>query len=212
MAPDDDGDVTRITARLLSLLAALCLGLVTVAVFPADAHACTCEPISKRTAAERADAVFTGRVLEVTTVRKPEPGRVEIRFEASRVYKGSVFSEQVVATPATASNCGVDLEVGSSWVVFAVQRFEGTGNDAVLRLATDACNGLIPGTSAPTLLGRGRPPLAGASDRAERAVATDATVTGALKVGGLVGLGLVVLVGTGLAVLWRPGRTVRKGA
>lgn len=199
--------MTRLTVRLISLLAALCLGLVTVAVLPVEAYACSCKPISKRTAAERADVVFTGRVVEATTVRKPEPSRTEIRFDVSRVYKGSVFSEQVVASPQTADGCGVDLEVGSSWVIFAEQRFQGTGDDAVLRLVTQACSGNIAGTTVPTLLGRGRTPLAGASDREERAVATDATVTGALKVGGLVGVGLVVLVGIGLAVLWRPGRT-----
>lgn len=201
--------MTRLTARVITLLAALCLGLVTVVVVPGDAYACSCRPTSNRTAAERADAVFTGRVREATTVRKPEPGRVEIRFDVSRVYKGSVFAEQLVSSPQTPDGCGVDLAVGSTWVVFAEQRFEGTGDDAVLRLVTEACSGNIPGSTVPSLLGRGRAPLAGASDREERAVATDATVTGALKVGGLVGVGLVVLVGIALAVLWRPGRTAR---
>jgi hypothetical protein len=192
---------------VISLLAALCLGVVGAVILPGDAYACSCKPTSSRIAAERADAIFTGKVLEVTDVRKPEPGRVEIRFQVSRVYKGSVYAEQLVASPAMANDCGVDLAVNSSWVVFAEQRFEGRGDDAVLRLATEACSGNIPGTKAPSLLGRGRTPLTGASDREERAVATDATVTGALKAVGVVGVGLVVLVGLGLAVLWRPGRT-----
>jgi hypothetical protein len=198
--------VTRLTVRVISLLAALSLGLLTVVVFPRDAYACSCTQVARDSAADRADAIFEGTVVAKSNERKPAPGRTDIRFNVSRVYKGSVYQQQVVASPHSSDGCGIDPDLNSSWVIFAEDRIEGSGDDAVLRLSTELCSGNIPGGQAPTTLGRGRSPLTGASDREERAAATDATVTGALKAGGIVGLALVALAGVGLAVLWRPGR------
>jgi len=201
--------VPRLTFRALTLVAALCLGLLTVVVVPTEAHACSCQARSIRTAAEQSDAVFVGRVLDTKRVRRPAPGRTDVRFEVSRVYKGSVYREQVVATPTTSPGCDVVFDENTTWVVFAEQRLEGSGNAAVLRLVTELCNGNLSGSTVPSAWGQGRRPLAGASDREERAVTTDATFTRALKVGGVLVGGLVVLVGVGLAILWRPGRTTR---
>ena len=76
----------------------------------------------------------------------------------------------------------------------------------VFRLFTEICSGNLPGSGVPVNLGRGQPPKDGESDREEKAVATDASLTRMLKVGGVVGLALVLMAGVGLGFLWRPGR------
>ena len=192
---------------MLSLLAAFALALLSSLVAPREAYACSCGPSGRQTPAQRDDAVFTGRVLSKEPVRRPKPGRTDLRFEVSRVYKGTVYQEQVVASPLGVDGCGVDLEIGSSWLIYAEESVEGDGDAAVFRLVTQLCSGNRPGTDAPARLGAGRPPLDGASDREEKAVAADARFTGLLKGAGWLALGLAAVSGVGLAVLWRPGRT-----
>lgn len=195
-----------VVIRLLSAMAALFLALAFAAVFPRDAYACSCNGRTSQSAARQADAIFAGRVLATSTVRRPKPGRTEIRFEVSQVYKGSVYREQVVASPQGGDGCGIAPAVNSDWVIFAEERVEGSGNSAVFRLVTQLCSGNLPGSLPPTTLGRGQPPMDGASDREERAVTTDAAFTRTLEIGGITLGVLVVLGGVGLAYLWRPGR------
>ena len=191
---------------MLSLLAAFALALLSSLVSPREAYACTCGASERQSPAQRADAVFSGRVLSKEMVRKPKPGRTDLRFEVSRVYKGTVYREQLVASPQGVDGCGVDLEIGSSWLIYAEESVEGDKDTAVFRLVTQLCSGNRPGTDVPTRLGAGRPPLNGASDREEKAVAADARFTGLLKGAAWLALGLAVVSGVGLAVLWRPGR------
>lgn len=195
----------RFTARLLSLFAALCLGLLGVAVFPRDAYACSCSGITTGTAARRADVIFQGRLLDKSVVRNPAPGRTEMRFEVSRVYKGEAYREQIVASPRGSNVCGLDPQLDSTWIIFAEEKIEGRGNDAVFRLVTQLCSGNLPGSTAPGILGRGQLPIEGASDRDEKAAATDAAFTHVLVVSGVVVAALALVVVTGLLILWRPG-------
>ena len=123
------------------------------------------------------------------------------------MYKGDVYAQQVVTSPAGPRECGINPQAGSSWVIFAEERLEGSGPEAVFRLVTEICSGNVPGSGVPLTLGRGQPPKDGASDREENAVATDASVTRVLKVGGVVGLALALMAGVGLGFLWRPGRS-----
>lgn len=193
----------RLPVRLLSVLAALVVGLVWLALTPPGASACTCRGTSSQSSAQRADAIFTGTVRSKTLVRKPAPGRTDFRFDVSRVFKGSVYADQVVASPVGVDGCGVNPEVGSTWVIFAEEGVEGSGDDAVLRLVTQLCSGNLPGSFAPVYLGAGRSPRPGASDREERASATDATLSRALRVAGVAALAVVAGVAVGLGVLWR---------
>jgi len=96
--------------------------------------------------------------------------------------------------------------VGTTWVIFATQGIEGTGNDAVQRLVTTLCSGNVPSGSAPAVLGEARPPLDGASDREERSINADKALTRGLAIGGMVLLVVVVVAAVGLAALWRPAR------
>jgi hypothetical protein len=145
--------------------------------------------------------------LSKTVARKPSPEHTEMRFEVSRVYKGSAYREQVVASPLGSDGCGIHLDVNSDWVIFAQEQIEGSGKQTVFRLVSELCSGNVPGSAPPIILGTGRPPLDGASDREEKAVNADAVFTRVLLVGGIAIGVLTVAALVGLAILWRPGRT-----
>ena len=48
----------------------------------------------------------------------------------SRVYKGTVYADQVITTPADSAGCGLTPEVGSTWVIFASGVIQGEGKSA----------------------------------------------------------------------------------
>lgn len=202
--------VRRLPTQLPALAAALMLGvLAVVLVPPIKAYACDCPGISTTRALRQSTAVFRGTVMDKESVGRGDDARTDIRFEVDSVYKGTVFREQVVASPKDAAACGLDPKVGSTWVIFATEGIEGTGNDAVNRLVTTLCAGNVPSGTVPSILGDGRPPLFGASDREEQSLNTDKALTRGLTIGGIALLGVVALAAVGLAALWRPGRFSR---
>jgi hypothetical protein len=196
----------RLAPRLLALVAAVVLGFLGAASNPQPAFACECSPVTPTGAARQADAVFRGTVTALRKVDRDEDPRTDIRFQVDAVYKGSVYAEQVVATPRQSTECGLTPELGTTWLIFAIQGVEGSGDEAVARLITDTCRGNIPTANAPRVLGTPRQPLAGASDREERATGADRTITRGLAIGGIALLALGAVAVAGLAVLWRPGR------
>ncbi len=197
----------RLAPRLLALVAAVVLGLLGAASNPQPAFACECSPITPTRAARQADAVFRGTVTALRKVDRGDDARTDIRFEVDAVYKGSVYAEQVVATPQQSTECGLTPELGTTWLIFSIQGVEGSGDEAVARLITDTCRGNIATVNAPRVLGTPRQPMAGASDREERATGADRTITRGLAIGGIVLLAVGAVAVAGLAVLWRPGRT-----
>jgi hypothetical protein len=196
--------VGRIFARVVLAALAAMLACAAALINPTPAWACSCAPITTRQALDGADAVFKGTVTERDRVGRGEDARVELRFDVSRVFKGTVYAEQVVATPPDSAGCGIEGAVGSTWVIFATQSVEGTDDRMVTRLTTGLCSGNLPGTTVPSLLGRGQFPRPGPSDAEERSVRADIRVDRALEIAGLTALGLVILAGTGLVLLWRP--------
>jgi hypothetical protein len=203
--------VLRLGARTLALVAALVLSTLGVWVDAKPAAACDCARTSPSRALRRADVVFQGTLLGSDRVGHGDDARTDLRFRVDGVYKGTAYSEQVVATPRDDRGCGLEPEDGSTWVVFALDGIEGSGNDAVDRLITTACSGSFSPGPAPALLGRPRPPLEGRSDREERSTNTDRALSRGLRVVGLAGLGLVVVVGVGLTLIWRARRPPPSG-
>jgi hypothetical protein len=199
--------VPRLGARSLALLAALLLATLGAWVDATPAAACDCAPISSSRALRRADVVFRGTLLTSEEVGRGTDARTDLRFRVDAVFKGTAYREQVVATPRDDhGGCGVLPKAGSAWVVFALDGIEGTGDDAVSRLITTACSGNLSTGVAPAVLGRPGPPIEGRSDREEASTNTDRALSRGLRVVGLTGLGLAVVVGIGLALIWRPGR------
>ena len=190
------------------VLAFVAAGLVVAvsAVDPTRAYACECAGIGTQRAVADADAIFAGTVQSIEEVGRRDDRRADIRFSVTRVFKGTVYASQLVASPTEAESCGLTPKVGSTWVIFATDAIEGSGDSAVRRLRTTVCSGNLPTAQPPTVLGRGTAPLPGESDREERAESADNRLTRGLVVAGIGVLGLLALVGAGLAYLWRPGR------
>lgn len=205
-AATDTGRVSRLAPRLIALLAAVVLGLLGAASNPRPAFACECSPVTPSGAARQADAVFRGTVTALRKVDRGEGARTDIRFTVDAVYKGTVYAEQVVATPRDSAECGMTPELGTTWVIFSVQAVEGSGDEAVARLVTDTCRGNLPTANVPRALGTPREPLPGASDREERATGADRTLSRGLAIAGITLLAVGAVAVAGLAVLWRPGR------
>lgn len=196
----------RRATRLIVLLLATAVAVWSAVVFPAPAYACSCAGISTARALREADAVFQGSVVTKEVVGRGADARQDVRFLVTRVYKGTVYADQLVASRPHSAECGLDPAPGSVWTVFAIEGVEGSGDDLVQRLVTGLCQGNLPGTRTPALLGAGEPPRPGSSDREERSVRTDKTLTRGLVTGGVVLLVVVGLGLAGLAALWRPGR------
>ena len=200
--------VTTLPGQLLTFVAAVLLGFFAAMVAPpGKAYACDCAGISIDRASRQSTAVFRGTVLEKYSVGRGAEARTDIRFAVDAVYKGEVHREQVVASPKEARACGLDPKVGTTWVIFAVAGIEGSGDDAVQRLITTLCSGNVPSGTAPATLGEARPPIDGASDREERSINTDRTLTRGLVIAGGALLFAGALVAIGLVVLWRGDRT-----
>ena len=151
--------MTRLTLRLVVLLAVVLLGTCAAIVDTTKAFACSCAGISTNRALREADAVFRGTVVSKEVVGRGDAARTDIRFAVDRVYKGAVFSEQIVASKHDEDACGLDPNVGSTWVIFAIEGIEGEGDRAVNRLITTLCSGNLPTGIAPAVLGNPRPPL-----------------------------------------------------
>lgn len=200
--------MTRLTLRLVVLLAAVLLGTCAAIVDTTKAFACSCAGISTNRALREADAVFRGTVVSKEVVGRGDTARTDIRFAVDRVYKGAVFREQIVASRHDEDACGLDPDVGSTWVIFAIEGIEGQGDRAVNRLITTLCSGNLPtGIPPPLLLRSPRPPLDGASDREERSTNTDRVLTHGLAIAGIGALVVGAIAVIGLGVIWRPGRS-----
>jgi hypothetical protein len=199
--------VRSLTLRLVALIASLLLGTCVALVDTTEAFACSCVGISTNRALREADAVFRGTVINKDVVGRSERARTDIRFAVDRVYKGTVYREQVVASSHDSDACGLDPDVGSTWVIFAIHGIEGEGDRAVNRLVTTLCSGNLPTGIAPPVLRNPRPPLAGASDREERSTNTDRVLTRGFAIAGVGALFVGALAVIGVGVLWRPGRS-----
>ena len=197
----------RLALRFVALTASLLLGTCVALVDATEAFACSCPGISTNRALREADAVFRGTVINKDVIGRSERARTDIRFAVDRVYKGAVYSEQVVASSRTSDACGLNPEVGSTWVIFAIQGIEGEGDQAVNRLITTLCSGNLPTGIAPPVLRNPRPPLAGASDREERSTNTDRILTHGFAIAGVGALSIAAIAVIGLGVLWRPRRS-----
>jgi hypothetical protein len=201
------GQVTRHSLRLLALVASFLLGSCVALVDSTQAFACSCAGISTSRALREADAVFRGTVISKEVIGRGDSARTDIRFAVDLVYKGTVYNEQIVASDHDSEACGLDPDLGSTWVIFAVEGIEGEGDRAVNRLITTLCSGNLPSGIAPVVLGRPTPPLNGASDREEKSANADRIVTRGLAYAGIVVLSIGALAVIGLGVLWRPGRS-----
>lgn len=194
----------RLIWRLLLVAAATALAGAVALVDPSPAWACSCAPTSVQQSLDRADAVFTGTVTRSARNGYGADARLELRFDVSRVFKGQVYDDQVLFTAPDGGGCGLEAEVGSSWLIFATTVYDGSGDQLVSHLTSDLCSGSLPGSATtPAVLGRGGYPEPGSSDTVERSVRADQRIGRTLQVAGLGALGLGLIGGVALLLLWR---------
>jgi hypothetical protein len=193
-------------AKIVLVVVATVLACAAALLNPTPAWACSCAPITTKQAYDDADAVFKGKVTRTDRTGRGRDAQVMVRFQVSRVFKGVAYFDQVVLTPRDGAGCGVEAAVGSTWVIFATQTVEGTGDRLVAKLTTNLCAGNLPGELVPSLLGRGQFPQPGSSDSEEKSITADVRVGRALTIVGLGALGLLLVGGLGLAFVWRANR------
>jgi hypothetical protein len=124
--------VRRTTSSLLAALVLLVAGWVLAA--PASACSCVGEPLA--TQVDRADAVFTGRLLsrEVSGGSSSADPALHV-FAVEKVWKGEVAAEQGVVSAASGASCGLELSGDGPFLVLATR--SGGGDP----LSADLCGG-----------------------------------------------------------------------
>ncbi len=152
---------------LRRLLVVLVLGLTTVVVAEAPAHAaCTCESLSLPKKVSKADGVFSGTVSMAsgpTTAGKRQIMSYDVKVD--RVYKGDISSLTVtVKSDADESRCGLTGMTAENRYLFFVRAQDPN-------LLANSCGGTGPATSARTqrivaLLGAGTTPVRPSPEKA----------------------------------------------
>lgn len=93
------------------------------------ASACSCAlPGSPVAEAHNADAVFSGKVIGISSIGSDEQ---QVTFDVDRTWKGINSATKTVSTSAYGSMCGNGYAVGESWLVYA------TGGS---KLSTNSCS------------------------------------------------------------------------
>lgn len=97
----------RLLASLIILAAAILL--------PASSWACSCRGQVKY------DAVFEGRVAALRINQKSPDRYTEARFTVTRRLQGKVGKQVTVYSPIPVIVCGIVLEAGKSYLVYAMR-------------------------------------------------------------------------------------------
>jgi hypothetical protein len=84
-----------------------------------ETFACSCVPTNPTSNEDfqKADAVFTGQVLDVK--RKENSGMVEVKIAVQKYWKGNVSKQTKIMTAKDSAMCGFNFEVGKSYLVYA---------------------------------------------------------------------------------------------
>lgn len=93
---------------------------------PQAAWACSCMRSTPEEQVERADVVFTGRVIDkkMKTVESTPLGGlnwVQWTFEVEADHKGSVSEQVTVESASNSAACGINFQMGKRYQVFANQ-------------------------------------------------------------------------------------------
>lgn len=95
-------------------------------LYPQAAWACSCMRSTPEEQMERADVVFTGRVIDkkMKTVEPPPFGGLNLvqwTFEVEADHKGSVSEKVTVESASSSAACGINFQMGERYQVFANQ-------------------------------------------------------------------------------------------
>ncbi|WP_171652592.1 stalk domain-containing protein [Paenibacillus foliorum] len=95
----------------------LLIGLfVSLLVSGATCYACSCISLTLEQKIERAEQIFTGKVVGIWHNKKLDQAKVE--FEVTSIYKGDVPSVTHVFSSTISTKCGISFQFGKSYLVF----------------------------------------------------------------------------------------------
>lgn len=162
---------------------------------PTTAHACSCVSDSVTAHLKDADVVVLGKIQSRDELGNPlrlvrsSGDEVVYRVDVDHVFKGVSGPVAQIHSVASGASCGLEVEVGEDYVVFADARDTRGANKG--ELWASLCGGTIPvsalGDTA-DVLGPGAPP-----DRSVP-VPDEASTVPTYLAGGLVAAGLVALM------------------
>jgi hypothetical protein len=159
----------RLLPRLLSALVLACMGVVLVQV---PSHAvCRCAQTDVRTDIKRADAVFSGVLVDSSgTARASKSDFATYEIEADSVYKGDVRTSSVDVRSRN-NDCSLgDLKTEERYIFFVTER--GSELRADRCAGTDSSGGKLV-RQVEQVLGEGTP--LGRSNEPEEPVAVEFT-------------------------------------
>ncbi len=151
-------------ARGVLVLLVLVAGMIFTT---GTAQACSCALGSSVDQMERADAVFTGEIVERSGKRVDKVGKnaytagqFTYAIEVDRVFKGEVTEVQQVVAGTGEASCGVVFPEDGPILVFGTSSGGvGSGKVAPDQYGTSLCSGSQTTSSAPAFFGEGEPPI-----------------------------------------------------
>lgn len=187
------------------------LGAVTILVTASPARACLCVMQTEDEHLQQADVAFVGRAVGSQTVPNNGSGPALWLFEVDEVVKGDVHARQGVVSQEQSASCGLDVEKGRAYLVFArggprsdERRVEGA-------FYADKCEGTRPmDGEGPVFDGvTTRPPLPGGSGLTMRATLYDRASSAADEPLAWAGLILMLSMVGGSVILLARRRVAR---
>ena len=132
----------RLGRFLVALLGALTGALAFLVLVPSTAFACSCAQFSVADSVERADLVVTGVVEDRDEgpfkIVRSSGDPVTYTVAVDEVLKGESGPVTKVESAADGASCGLEVEVGRSYVMFAHARADGVYDASLCGGTTDA--------------------------------------------------------------------------
>jgi hypothetical protein len=144
------------------------------------AVACSCAGVTDSEAFQRADAVFTGALVDIIT----PPGEVIVSsdperflFDVDGVFKGEVAASQSIVTAREGGSCGLEIGGRGPFVVFAFTEDFSTSGAVDGEYYSNLCSGTRPLSDGalPASFGEPAPPADGASASTEPSTPAEGT-------------------------------------
>jgi hypothetical protein len=195
--------------RLILAMIVLMAAAVSVEIgFARPAFACSCAGPHDEAAFGQAAAVFVGELQEIRgpTVRIGSGSERRLIYSVSAVFKGDVFATQSVATKGDGPSCGLDGEVGVSYLVFGGTSAAYPGVPDAGEYGGALCDGTRRVDAAPLAFGPGVLPRPGSSPIGQ----DDFIGSRLVRNWHWFALGVLGICG-GLVLLLRRGRSVPRG-